>query len=197
MADAPAPPQIIVGSGDPGDGSGGGGTGGDGTGGDGGSTGIPPAGSTPVLGAFVIDSRRVRLAWNDSYTDEEGYRVEYSLTGQPNSFQQLWDSFAPNATLYEAKDLPSGTKIWFRVVGYKGNGVGHYSNVVAATTKGAPSFGGSGGGGGTGGGTHTQSFNGGSTVGGSTVGGGSVLPGLDPFNNDNTGNPFGDNLITL
>jgi len=180
---APVPDDIVIDTSGDGDwGSGGGGTGG---GDDGGGIGNspPPSGIAPTLNAFVNGTSMITLSWGDTNVDETGYVVERSATGAPGSFTAVWDSRAANATLYQDRDLPAGTKFYYRVVAYRGDTKGRYSNIVAAQTKGART--GSGGTGGTGGGFQSQSFTGGRTS--------PLLPSMPGL--DNNGSIFSDTLL--
>ncbi|CAN5709463.1 hypothetical protein BH09PLA1_BH09PLA1_20470 [soil metagenome] len=132
MPEPPTQLGVPVGDGGP---VGGGGIGGGGTGG-GGVDPNAPDGIATFLQPFVKDSSHITLTWVDTYSDEEGYRVERSLDAA--TWKTVYDSHAANITTYTDGGLPGGTVIYYRVASYKGDSLSAYSNIVVAKTKGIP-----------------------------------------------------------
>ena len=93
--------------------------------------GVPQA---PVnLAASASSSSQINLSWNDSSTNETGFKIERSTDNV--NFAQI-NSVGSNVTTYADTNLTSATTYYYRVRAYNVQGNSGYSNVASATTQG-------------------------------------------------------------
>lgn len=92
---------------------------------------IAPAG----LAATAISYTEIDLTWLDESGNETGFAVERALdnAGIPGTWSQV-GSVGAGVTTYRDLGVSSGTKYWYRVRSYDGNGGSPYSNQASATT---------------------------------------------------------------
>jgi len=92
---------------------------------------IAPAG----LAATAISYTEIDLTWVDESGNETGFAVERAPdnAGVPGTWSQV-GSVGTGVTAYRDLGVSSGTKYWYRVRSYDGNGGSPYSNQANATT---------------------------------------------------------------
>jgi titin len=91
----------------------------------------PPAG----LQAQLAQPREVLLTWQDTSSDESGFRIESSRAGGP--FTEV-HAVGPNAASALIGGLARSTSYVFRVRAHNSVGASDYSNQAPITTPGAP-----------------------------------------------------------
>ena len=96
------------------------------------------------LSASVISKSRIDLSWQDSASNETGFRIERKKASDA-SYTVIAEA-GPNITSYADTGLSAGTKYSYRIKAYNSSGESSYSNEASATTKQASSGGGGGGG---------------------------------------------------
>jgi hypothetical protein len=105
------------------------------------ATTLSGPGAPTALTATTVSSSRIDLAWIDTATDEQGFRVERApdLGGAPGVFAQI-ASVGVNVRAYSSSGLAKGTRYWYRVRAYNAIGSSAYSNEANATTLGPPAM---------------------------------------------------------
>jgi fibronectin type 3 domain-containing protein len=110
--------------------------------GDGASTGTAsftwtvtrPAPSAPTgLAATAVSSSQIALAWTDTSNNEDGFRIERSLTTGNGNFVQV-ATVPANARTFTDQGLSASTRYYYRVRAFNATGTSAYSSVVNATT---------------------------------------------------------------
>ena len=92
------------------------------------------------LAATAVGESQIQLSWtapsDDGGASVAGYRIEVSLTGA-----SAWSTIANNtrstSTLYTHRELPPGSRRYYRVAAINSQGRGAYSRVAFATTRAA------------------------------------------------------------
>lgn len=95
---------------------------------------IPSAPSS--LTATTVSDVRIDLAWTDNSADETGFKVEESANDQAN-WVEISDVAANTVSLIRI-GRTAGTRYYYRVRAYNGDGNSAYSNVAMAITTGWP-----------------------------------------------------------
>lgn len=99
-----------------------------------------PAATTPSapsgLTATSPSTSSISLNWTDNANDEDGFKVERSLSST-TGFTQV-DQVGPNSTSYYNSGLSSSTLYYYRVRAANGAGNSAFSNTTSATTQTAP-----------------------------------------------------------
>jgi fibronectin type 3 domain-containing protein len=91
---------------------------------------VQPTGPTPSnLTATLSSSRRVRLNWTDRSSDEQGFRVEWLISGVWISMGQV----PAGTTSLETSRLRRDSTYSFRVYAYRGLQNTPYSNITTIT----------------------------------------------------------------
>lgn len=93
-----------------------------------------PEGQT-ILSASAVSDTEINLAWQDNFSNEEGYRIEISNNGI--EFFQLYSSDA-NVSGYACAQLYPSTGYYFRVKAYNSAGESGYSNIAHTVTLSVP-----------------------------------------------------------
>jgi RHS repeat-associated protein len=88
--------------------------------------------ATPVLSGVSASSSQINLSWTENCTNEDGYRIERSVSGGP--YNQLIDLEA-NTTSYQNTGLTAGTVYSYRVRAFNSQGYSALSNVFTLTTQ--------------------------------------------------------------
>ena len=98
---------------------------------------IPPA--TPTgLNTAAVSASQINLNWVDQAGNEDGYRVERSVTGMGG-----WSTIAnlgANSTSYSNTGLAASTQYFYQVAAHNAAGDSGYSNTSNATTDDPPAF---------------------------------------------------------
>lgn len=84
------------------------------------------------LAAVANGETQIDLTWTDTATNEEGWKIERSLTGV-GAWSQI-DTVAGDADSYSDTGLDDGVEYFYRVRPYLGATNGDYSNTANATT---------------------------------------------------------------
>lgn len=97
----------------------------------------PAAPTSPT--ATALGNGAIRLQWVDASTNEEGFRIERSLSAAFTLFDVL-GTVAAGVHTYTDDTAPPGVLVYYRIVAYNAGGVGT-SVVVSATARlaGSPS----------------------------------------------------------
>ncbi|WP_457252759.1 S8 family serine peptidase [Pedococcus sp. P5_B7] len=95
----------------------------------------PPAvPSAPTgLTAVTASSTQVRLAWTDTSSNENGFRVERCTGGSCTAFAVV-ASLPAGSTAYTSTGLKANTNYRYRVVAWNDAGASAYSNIATAKT---------------------------------------------------------------
>jgi serine protease AprX len=95
----------------------------------------PPAvPSAPTgLTAVAVSSTQVRLAWTDTSTNENGFRVERCTGGSCTAFAVV-ASLPVDSSSYTNTGLKANTNYRYRVVAWNDAGASAYSNIATART---------------------------------------------------------------
>jgi RHS repeat-associated protein len=88
--------------------------------------------ATPSLSAAQFSPTQINLSWNDNCTNEEGYRIERSVSG--GSYSQIAD-LGPNSTSFQSSGLTANTIYSYRVRAYNSQGYSSWSNVFTLTSQ--------------------------------------------------------------
>jgi fibronectin type 3 domain-containing protein len=83
------------------------------------------------LTATAVSTSQVNLSWADNSSNESGFRIERSLTG--DAFAQI-GSVGANVTSYADTGLAAGTAYYYRVCAYNASGNSAYSNIALTCT---------------------------------------------------------------
>ncbi len=94
-----------------------------------------PGGLTATAGTTSIN-----LAWSDNSSNEDGFRVERSLSSG-SGFSLVYTS-APNVSAYSDGGVTAGTPYYYRVKAFNSAGESAYSNVASALLPATPPPGG-------------------------------------------------------
>ena len=86
---------------------------------------------TGLAGSSTV-SRRVDLTWNDTSSNEKGFKIERSTNG--TSFTRIATRGA-NVTAYSDGNRTSGRTYYYRVRSYNGSGSSAYSNTISVIAK--------------------------------------------------------------
>ncbi len=88
------------------------------------------------LTATSLSGSRIRLNWRDNSTNETGFHVERSVTGDT---QGAWTQFVVGANVitYEDTGLSADTRYWYRVRAFNGtNNISQFTLTAVAQTRG-------------------------------------------------------------
>jgi hypothetical protein len=85
------------------------------------------------LTATAVSSSRIDLTWADNSGNENGFRIQRSLSAT-SGFTQI-ATRAANATSYSSTGLAADTTYYYRVKAYNSAGNSGYSNTASATTQ--------------------------------------------------------------
>ncbi|OFX16289.1 MAG: hypothetical protein A2Z18_05550, partial [Armatimonadetes bacterium RBG_16_58_9] len=99
------------------------------------SLGMPP-GAPTNLAANPVSSSRIDIQWSDNSFNEDGFKIERSLSST-GPFVQI-NTLGPNQTAYSVTGLSAQTTYYFRVRAYNSAGSSTYSNKASATTYAVP-----------------------------------------------------------
>jgi thermitase len=98
----------------------------------------PPAAPTELMVYQILGERgTLHLNWKDNALNEDGFKIQRSLTRQDDDFTQIADigpNAAPSAPGYADTGLSSGKKYYYRVCAYNIAGNSAWSNISSATT---------------------------------------------------------------
>ena len=75
--------------------------------------------ATPALTATLASPTQINLLWNDNCTNEDGYRIERSVSG--GAYSQIAE-LGPNVTSYQNIGLTASTSYSYRVRAYNSQG---------------------------------------------------------------------------
>jgi alpha-tubulin suppressor-like RCC1 family protein len=90
--------------------------------------------SAPLsLKVEAVSNSQINLSWVDSSNDENGFRIERSLTGASNSYTVI-ETLAKGVAIFEDRGLSAGTRYYYRVCAFNRVGNSSYSNAPSATT---------------------------------------------------------------
>jgi len=92
--------------------------------------------ATPSLTASLASPTQINLSWNDNCTNEDGYRVERSVSG--GTYNQIAD-IGPNTNSFQNTGLSANSVYSYRVRAYNSQGFSSWSNVFTLTTQEATS----------------------------------------------------------
>jgi hypothetical protein len=87
------------------------------------------------LSANVVSNTQVDLSWTDNSSDETGFRIEESVN-VPNAFVEVTTVLANVVT--HSRVVDAGTRLYYRVRAYNGDGNSAYSNTVTVISTGWP-----------------------------------------------------------
>jgi serine protease AprX len=94
----------------------------------------PAAPSAPTgLTAVAVSSTQVRLAWTDTSTNENGFRVERCTGGSCTAFAVV-ASLPADSSAFTNTGLKANTNYRYRVVAWNDAGASAYSNIATAKT---------------------------------------------------------------
>lgn len=96
-----------------------------------GTTGTSPPAAPSDLTATVASATAVDLAWTDNASNEEGFRIERSLTSG-SGFSEI-ATVGANVNTYPDTGLTTGTTYYYRVCAFNASGDSDYSNEADAT----------------------------------------------------------------
>jgi Zn-dependent metalloprotease/transcriptional regulator CtsR len=96
---------------------------------------LPPPAAPTGLTATAVSPSRIDLAWTDTSTYEQGFKVERSTGGGP--FSQV-TVVGANVTTWSNTSLVTGTAYTYRVRAYDGPNASAYSDTATATPLPAP-----------------------------------------------------------
>jgi hypothetical protein len=96
---------------------------------------IPPTAPTGLT-ATAVDHERIDLAWTDTATDEDQFRVQRRL-GQTGTFDEI-GTVGMNVTSYSDSLLIAETEYCYRVLAFNSGGDSDPSNVACASTSPSP-----------------------------------------------------------
>ena len=109
--------------------------------------GLPkaPAGLTAAKGTDGAADENytvIDLGWTASGIEAgddpvSGYRIEYSMTGEPNTWMDLVANTGKTDVTYRDEDLAAGTTRHYRVSGINAKGTGPHSNAATTSTDAA------------------------------------------------------------
>ncbi|HXO84922.1 MAG TPA: PIG-L family deacetylase [Gemmatimonadales bacterium] len=98
----------------------------------------PPA-APSALGATVVNSSQINLAWTDNAPDEQGFSIERAddAGGIAGTYAEI-ATVAAGVVTYSNTGLAGGTRYWYRVRAYNALGSSGASNEVSAATPAPP-----------------------------------------------------------
>lgn len=96
----------------------------------------PPAAPSGLV-ATAVGPHEIDLVWADNSNNENGFRIQRSLTGSANSWISLATT-GPNVTTFKDETCEGGTTYFYRVCAYDSGGDSAWSNVASATTDTIP-----------------------------------------------------------
>ena len=88
--------------------------------------------ATPSLTVTLSSPTQINLSWNDNSTNEDGYRVERSVSG--GTYNQI-ANLGPNTTNYQNTGLTANTVYSYRIRAYNSQGFSSWSNIITLTTQ--------------------------------------------------------------
>jgi fibronectin type 3 domain-containing protein len=99
----------------------------------------PNAGPVPAapsnLNAVALSSgNEVDLSWTDNASNESGFLVQRSTTGQPGSFTTIFTAGANVTSYNDTTNVNPGTTYYYQVIAFNGSGNSSPSNVFNVTT---------------------------------------------------------------
>ncbi|MBI2589644.1 fibronectin type III domain-containing protein [Candidatus Berkelbacteria bacterium] len=97
----------------------------------------PPTAPSNLRLNGVTTTSTIPLAWNDNSNNELGFRVFRSPTGQ-NTFAQVGGDLPAGTTSFTDVGLPQATTFDYVVRSFNGGGESANSNLLTASTQGAP-----------------------------------------------------------
>ena len=98
----------------------------------------PP--SAPAnLSATAVSNSQVNLAWTDSDSTEQGFKIERCTVAGCSDFSQI-AIVGANVTSYSNSGLTASTSYSYRVRAYNASGDSGYSNTASAVTPAAPAI---------------------------------------------------------
>jgi hypothetical protein len=102
---------------------------------------LPPVAPTAPtnLTATAVSSSQINLAWVDSATSEQGFKIERCSGAGCSNFVQIV-MVGANVTSYSNTGLSGSTSYSYRVRAYNAGGDSDYSNTASAMTQAAPVF---------------------------------------------------------
>ncbi|PID91728.1 MAG: hypothetical protein CSA96_06525 [Bacteroidetes bacterium] len=93
--------------------------------------GLPDA--PDMLASAAVTSSSIELNWNDNSSDENGFEIEQSLTGNDGDFSPVHTT-EPDLTSYTLTSLSAATTYYFRVRAVNNVGPSAYTEVLEVTT---------------------------------------------------------------
>lgn len=103
-----------------------------------GGPGPTPGPSAPTqLVAEALSAERVRLTWNDTATDEDGFEIQLRVQNG-GAFQPVQGAVGANVESRVVENLMPSTTYQLRVRAFNGSGSSGFSNVATVTTLGGP-----------------------------------------------------------
>ncbi|MEW6026546.1 MAG: fibronectin type III domain-containing protein [Planctomycetota bacterium] len=100
------------------------------------TTPLPAKPTAPTgLITTTVTSSSIGLQWTDNAGNEDGFKIERSISGAAFSYL---DQVSVNITVYTNTGLASGNNYAYRVYAWNAGGNSGYSNVISATTPVVP-----------------------------------------------------------
>lgn len=89
----------------------------------------PPPSAPSNLTATAVSNSQINLAWTDTSSNEDGFKIERSTNG--TTFTEI-AQVAANATTYSNTGLTASTTYWYQVRAFNSGGNSAYSNIATA-----------------------------------------------------------------
>jgi hypothetical protein len=99
-------------------------------------TAVPAPAAPTSLTATAVSSSQINLAWVDSDTTEQGFKIERCTGTGCSNFAQI-ATVGANVTGYSNTSLTGSTSYSYRVRAYNSTGDSDYSNTASAVTQAA------------------------------------------------------------